>query len=310
MPKIPLLPHLSVVVPVGQDTVAFENSLISVLEHQPAACEVIVAHDGHYDDPFGLSGEVRFVTADSSDELDLIAKGVDSARGRLVHVLGSGLKATAGWTDAALEKFEHSDVVSVAPVVRQIRSNQILAAGWHDHPGRLCEPTGAGQSALDRRDVARIDGVFIEASFWRRETLRGAVHCYRGTDLLEASYCAGLAAKTSDWRSVTAENCEIQAEDGVVSWNTPSFRRGKRLAAIRQAILGDRKPLSDAFAGMICNLTRPSRLSEALGQFSANSAAAEMQRRVRVDEVKLAAEALQETIRMQKPVYGRLRRAA
>ena len=65
VPKTNPIPQLSIVVPVHGDAAAFESTLISVLENQPAASEVIVAHDGSYDDPFDLGEEVRFVSAGS-----------------------------------------------------------------------------------------------------------------------------------------------------------------------------------------------------------------------------------------------------
>ncbi|WP_146395919.1 glycosyltransferase family A protein [Planctomycetes bacterium CA13] len=286
MPKTPLTARLSIVVPVGKDTIAFETSLISVLEHRPSGCEVIVAHDGSYDDPFELSDEVRFVVSDTSEVSGLVESGVELAKGRFIHVISNGLKATSEWVDAALEKFEHQDVAAVAPVVRQTRDGEIVALGWHDHAGRLCDPSCAGTTEVDRPQAMRTDGVFIDASFWRSDVLRSAMHCYRGSNLLEASYAAGLALKKAGWRSVSADGSDLVCEGFTPTWNVASFTRGKRLWAIRQSITKDRRALRDGVRSAMRNLASPDRFIESLGQLSGKSVVAEMQRRVHWDEIR------------------------
>ncbi len=108
--------RLSIVVPhLGADG-PFEDTLISILENRPADVEVIVAHDGSYSDPFELSDEVRFVTGSAHSLPNLMAVAADQSRSEFVHVIANGVRATAGWTDAALECLQQSNVGLVAPV--------------------------------------------------------------------------------------------------------------------------------------------------------------------------------------------------
>ncbi len=44
-------PRLSIIVPYCRDEAAFETTLVSVLENRPNQCEVLVPHDGSYQDP-------------------------------------------------------------------------------------------------------------------------------------------------------------------------------------------------------------------------------------------------------------------
>ena len=81
VPKFPPIPRLSIVIPIGRDLTAFERTLISVLENPVDGSEVLVCHDGSYDDPFALGDEIRFVIADSDNPLDLISAGASQARG-------------------------------------------------------------------------------------------------------------------------------------------------------------------------------------------------------------------------------------
>ena len=163
VPKFPTIPRLSIVIPIGDDLVAFENTLISVLENRPAGSEVLVADDGSYDDPFDLRDEVRFVVATGRNPIDLIAASAVESRGRFVHVLTAGLRATPGWIDAAIEKFEHHDAAVVAPVIRNASSQRIVAAGWFDTAARLCTPAARGQKQVTDGSPKHV-GAYLQAS--------------------------------------------------------------------------------------------------------------------------------------------------
>ncbi len=285
MSKPSPIPRLTIVVPLTKNRSDFESSLVSVLEHQPSGCEVIVPHDGSYDDPFNLVDEVRFVTSDSGELLDLVATSALAARGRFIHVLAGGLKATSGWVDSALEKFEHHDVAAVAPVVWEERTRRIVAAGWHDRASRLCHASGSGQTKLRRKTAILMDGVFLEASFWRRDALRSATQCYSGRDPIEFSYTSGLSLKHAGWRCVASELCEVLSDDCDLRWMEGSFRRGQRLWAIRESIMGERSSLRDGIRAMLGNVARPSLLSESLGQMAGSFAVRDIKRRVHADTI-------------------------
>ena len=88
VPKTNPIPQLSIVVPVFGDSAAFEATLVSVLENQPSCSEVIVAHDGSYDDPFDLADEVRLVESQASTFGSLV--------GSASHQAGT-VCSCAGW---------------------------------------------------------------------------------------------------------------------------------------------------------------------------------------------------------------------
>ena len=55
--------RLSIIIPVLGNPTRLDDTLVSVLENRPANCEIIVVHTRPYDDPYELSGEVRFLKA-------------------------------------------------------------------------------------------------------------------------------------------------------------------------------------------------------------------------------------------------------
>ncbi len=288
VPKFPLIPRLSIVIPIGSDLAAFESTLVSVLENQPAGGEIVVAHDGSYDDPFELCDEVQFVTTSSASMVDLISAGVDSARGRFVHVLADGIRATTGWIDYALEKFEHHEVGVVTPIIRSGHTKTIVAAGWSDGRDRLCRPLADGRTEVSPSVAARCGGPYLQASFWRRELIRSLCDAFDGRDCsVQASYAYGQLIETSGWQNVVASDCSLISDTGMLPWETSTFGRGKGLRAIRGHFhhRRDSQSLWSAAQALLSNALRPARYAESFGQAFAPFSAAQIADQLHADRV-------------------------
>jgi len=287
VPKFPPIPRLSIIVPIGRDLAAFERTLISVLENQPADCEILVAHDGNYDDPFQLCDELRFVIADSNATVDLVSAGVAEARGRFVHVLADGIRATAGWADAAVEKFEHFDAGAVAPIIRHAATQKIIAAGWGDAGDRLCQPAWQGRDEVGT-NPPKLIGAYLQASFWRREVIRSLADAFTGRESAEAAYAYEHLMRAAGWRCVLATECNLLNDSTTLPWDSTSFGRGKRLRAVRnhflhQGILS--RTISIASSAVLASLSRPRNLVEAFGQAAAPLAARRLVNQLRPEAV-------------------------
>jgi hypothetical protein len=281
------IPRLSIIVPVGRDLAAFERTLISVLENQPTGCEILVAHDGKYTDPFQLCDEVRFVIAESSRLVDLVAVGTEGAQGRFVHVLADGVEATAGWIEEALEKFEHSDAGSVAPVIRHTATQRIQAAGWCDGGDRLCKTAHQGRDQIET-DSPQIVGAYLQASFWRREVLRSLTGAFTGHQSIEAAYAYEHLIRAAGWRCILATECNLLNNSSRLPWDSTSLGRGKRLRAIHNHFCRHRvlsRSFSAASSALLANALRPKYLVEALGQAVAPLAAGQMAQQLHLDVV-------------------------
>lgn len=289
MPKFPTIPRLSIIVPLGADLAAFEDSLVSVLASAPAGVEVIVPHDGSYDDPFDLGDEVRFLTAPSHELVTLLTNSLEQARGQYIHVLAGGVKATDGWIDAGMQAFDQGDVASVAPVV-QGATGKVLSAGWSDTPTRLCCPSEAGADG----SFARTGGVFLNACFFRRDVLRSLLDAIDLVDETEVTYALGLLMRQAGWTAQVASKCQLVIEDssGALSLESrlgiePSYTRGQSLEAVRQAL--GRRPagaISTVLTGVLSNLFHPGLALESLGRLSAGRHVAVAKSRIDPDSVK------------------------
>ena len=286
MPKFPPIPRLSIVIPIGRDIAAFESTLISVLENPVDGSEILVCHDGSYQDPFELGDEIRFVIADSENPLELISAGASQARGRFVHVLSDGLRATSGWIDEALEEFEVYDCGIVTPVIRHETDNTVVSAGWSDSVAGLCKSANQGQHSVEKSKSRRA-GAYLQGSFWRRELLRSLTDALTTTDLLEASYAFHHIANEAGWKCSLASESELLYAEDTLPWNTPSMNRGMRTQCVNNHFSrgGWSRSLSAALGSAIASITRPGQIVEAIGRGLAPILSTSLDQRVRPNQV-------------------------
>jgi hypothetical protein len=114
------VPRLTIVIPWIGPAAPCEETLAAVLQHRPTGCEVVVVLADHYDDPYGLGDEVRFVPPSDAAPRDLVSlvnRGVAAAEAEIVNIIPCGLIATEDWSSAAVLQFAASEVAAVAPAI-------------------------------------------------------------------------------------------------------------------------------------------------------------------------------------------------
>lgn len=257
------IPRITIIVPLVSENAAFEATLVSVLEHRPPGCEVVVAHDGHYRDPFDLSDEVVFAQAESSQVTTLVRAALRVSQSRFVHVIAPGLQATEGWLDPALSLFGNPNVAAVAPTVVDIQSNRLVSEGWRDLPGRLCCPITTESS---RSETGRaVTGCYLQASFWRQNVLSAVLATidHKMTDLTAVTYAAGQLLSAANWQVRSTSSCRLKLAS--VQPKLSGAARGRVLSAIGKVVGGKQKPTS-LVASLSAALTGRITFSEFVGQ--------------------------------------------
>ena len=125
--------RLSIVVPLkAGDTLAFEDTLASILRNQPEACQIVVVHDGAYFDPHDLKSiGVQVVhVSDARSYGELYFASLSHCSSSIVHWLRPGVMVDEGWCESAIEQFENGQVASVTPlIVSEAHPDRILTAG-------------------------------------------------------------------------------------------------------------------------------------------------------------------------------------
>ena len=122
--------RFSIVVPLIGDTIEFEDTLASVLRHRPPRSQVIVVHNGMYEDPHRLH-EVELTSIEGRPHLArFFNQSLKVADGQFVAFVRPGVEIDENWQIAVEDAFDNQQVGCVAPVlVNANRPNRIVAAG-------------------------------------------------------------------------------------------------------------------------------------------------------------------------------------
>jgi hypothetical protein len=168
------VPRLAIIIacPGGAD--ACEDTLVSVLQHRPAACEILVVHAEPYSDPYQLQGEVTFLhVPGESNPTALLNCALQATTADVIHVVGCGVEATDGWTAPAMRHFQDDNVGSVVPLlISAAEPAKLLAAGVHWSWGGAGGVLGVGTArSLAARLAPRVLGPHLQAAFYRRDVV-------------------------------------------------------------------------------------------------------------------------------------------
>jgi len=223
--------RLSIVVTATDNFVHLEETLLSVLEHRPDDCEVVVVHDGSYEDPYDLSAdEVFLVCVDPSQSwIERVVTGCQMATSNVVHVLGCGALVEEGWTRSAATHFVDDRVGSVVPVIAsrdeptRVESVGVVyrGCGW-----RRCLAAGRKLGKLRAKRLRPL-GPSLRGGFYRREPLLAAAdHLELLGDRL-ADVDIGLSLRGAGYKTTVEPDSRIYDLDQLVEDESP-FRLGQQ----------------------------------------------------------------------------------
>lgn len=167
------MPRLAIVISAVGSIESLESTLVSVLENRPTDCEIVVALNGPYADPYDLKDEVRLIpAAPHASAVASVNRALSLTRAPFVHLLSSGCTVSEGWTELPLARFGDRQVGSVAPLVVDAEQPQrIFAAGLGYHPSGRRFLVGRGRTQLAHEQAAALVGPCGFAGFYRKAAL-------------------------------------------------------------------------------------------------------------------------------------------
>lgn len=220
------MPRLAIVISAAGNIESLETTLVSVLENRPADCEIVVALDKEYNDPYGLQGEVRFVEPPRrTSRVVGINRALAATRSPFVHLLSSGCTATEGWTEAALARFGDRRVASVCPVVVDSEEPaRIFSAGLaYRHSGRR-KLVARGETKLPSDAQSLAIGPCWFAAFYRKAALELTGGLSPALGLAQVDVDVAIALARAGLRCAVEPQSRILAAAEIEAGETP-FRQ-------------------------------------------------------------------------------------
>ncbi len=207
------MPRLSIIVPVLGCASRLETTLVSVLEHRPDDCEVLVVLDTPYEDPYELAGEVQFIESPGAVGFAAsVNAGIQASCADLVHVLAAGVEVCEGWADFALPHFRDPRVAAVSPLVHDVLDRRrVLAAGIEYTPRRGRVVRAATDISVQPYEVL---GPISQAGFYRRAALELVGHFPSAVGDLNADVDLALTLRYAGYRAVLEPQSVVEATAG------------------------------------------------------------------------------------------------
>lgn len=211
-----VVPRLAIVITAVGTIESLEGTLVSVLENRPDDCEVVVALNQEYADPYDLRDEVRFLPPTGRKAtVAAINTALAATRAPFVHLLASGCLVSEGWADVALARFDRRTAAVVPLVLDADDSSRIVAAGVGYHQRGQRYLVGRGQTGLDAAALKTVRGPGLFAAFYRKAALDivGGFSTQLGPR--QADVDLAMLLSTAGFDVAVEHGCCVRAGEGV-----------------------------------------------------------------------------------------------
>jgi hypothetical protein len=216
------VPRLSIVVPFAGDESLLHATLLSILENRPTDCEIIVAHDGSYHDPYRLLHDelIDIEVLDCPSTIGLINEAVLAAVAPIVQVLLPGSEIECDWVEEPLSLLDADPLIS-----------GVMLPSHDDSVDRSF--FGFDMTALPRRiELAkpRYRGSAtpaINGTFFRRKILRMLDGFLDAPSVENCEIEFGLAMRSLGLEAVIADETELDITACPKAASQTAFARGQ-----------------------------------------------------------------------------------
>ncbi|MFT5302851.1 MAG: hypothetical protein ACI87E_003080 [Mariniblastus sp.] len=206
----------SIIVPMLGDRRLFDDTLASVLRNRPNNSQIVVVHDGAYEDPYGLKDEVDFIAADSPADLaGFFNTAFQATAGDLIAMIRPGVELAEGWNETVERSFDNADVGSVTPLLVSQSSPRLVAAvGVKKGLGFQRQIVGTHSKIASRRIRKLLPlGPTAWAAFYRASALEDVGPVGDQLDSVYLDLDLALSLKTLGYKNTVCPECVLQLND-------------------------------------------------------------------------------------------------
>ena len=168
------MPRFSIIIPLTGDERLFDQTLASILRDRSPSSEILVIHDGTYQDPHQLSDEVTFVSTEKrSDLIAMLNRGVSLSTGDFLAFIRPGIELPSDWQLTVEDAFSKPHIASVSPLITTpAEPHKIVTAGVEAGVGFQRKMTGARWRTTPAK-LKRVSplGPTSWAAFYRRSAI-------------------------------------------------------------------------------------------------------------------------------------------
>ncbi len=213
------MPRLSIIVPHLQDDSGLELTLLSVLENRESDFEILIAHNGRYDDPYKLDqDEAILIESEAevsfSEQLNL---AIASACSPIVQVLLPGAVVQPNWCDEALAILKDRDISAVCMPIADAESSEVYL--------------GLSRDSLPHRRIANSPkdaaGPLLCGGVFRKRMLRNICGWLPSSQREIAEVELALLTAVLELKIETAEESTIRAPKRVAIGQEAGFEIGR-----------------------------------------------------------------------------------
>lgn len=212
------MPRFSILIPLVGNARLFDDTLASILRNRPSNCQIVIAHDGSYLDPYHLDNEVEIVaTSGPSNLAKLINAAMEVATHDLIAAFRPGIEVGENWHKPIEQAFaDNPKTAAVSPIIiAASRTDTAIAAGVNCDFGLNRKLVGT-KSKLARRTFDKADHQLIGptswAAFYRRSVLEMIGQIDESLDSLYVDLDIALSIEALGFQSQLAPDCVVEIE--------------------------------------------------------------------------------------------------
>ncbi len=127
------------------------------------------------------------------------------------------------------------DVGLVAPLAVSRNDDSIVTAGWTSKLSSATSSVGNGSARVSRRDIARIQGVCLSASFWKRSVLKQVHAAYPTDSFAAAQFAWPWLLSQKGWRVSLASESVVLAELDMLGL-APGFAKSRTERELQRSL--------------------------------------------------------------------------